>query len=162
MALISQAEFARQQGWSRPYVSKLVKKGVIRLKKGKVDTRQALAAIKSSAEPSTVLRQDQPAEVIPAKPDSTQGAVDFVTARTMREAFRAKLAKLEYEQKAGQLTDADKVRNDAFRTGRMIRSELFAIPARMADVLAAEEDPSKIRSLLTDEIEVILNRLCEL
>ncbi len=158
MALITQAEFARQLEVSKPYIHKLVKKGIIKLRNGKVDTEQALAAMKANADPANALREESPAEVIPAGGNAA-GAVDFVTARTMREAFRAKLAKLEYEEKSGKLTDAGKVRNDAFKAGRIIRDELLAIPDRLADVLAAEDDPGSVRQIIFEELEKVLNRI---
>lgn len=69
------------------------------------------------------------------------------------------MTKMEYEQKAGKLTDASKVRNDAFQAARMVRDALLGIPDRQADVLAAESDPKKVRQLLMDELETILNEL---
>jgi len=155
MALMSQAEFARQQGFTRGYVTKLIKKGIIRLSNGKVDSNQAQQAMKANADPVSLIRSDQTTELAPTQP----GAVDFVTARTMREAFRAKMAKLEYEEKSGTLTDAAKVKQDAFKAGRIIRDELLAIPDRLADVLAAEDDPRKVKALLHDELEAILKEM---
>lgn len=155
MALMSQAEFARQQGFTRGYVTKLIKKGIIRLSNGKVDSVQAQQAMKANADPVSLIRSDQTTELAPAQP----GAVDFVTARTMREAFRAKMAKLEYEEKSGTLTDAAKVKQDAFKAGRIIRDELLAIPDRLADVLAAEDDPATVRRIICDELELVLRRL---
>lgn len=155
MALMSQAEFARQQGFTRGYVTKLIKKGIIRLSNGKVDSVQAQQAMKANADPVSLIRSDQTTEIAPAQP----GAVDFVTARTMREAFRAKMAKLEYEEKSGTLTDAAKVKQDAFKAGRIIRDELLAIPDRLADVLAAEDDPATVRRIICDELELVLRRL---
>ena len=54
---VSQAEFARQNGWSKQYVAKLVKQGRIRLEGGKIDPVAARQAISALAEPSTALRQ---------------------------------------------------------------------------------------------------------
>ena len=160
MALLSQSEFAKRQGWSRQYVAKLVKSGKIKLVNGKVDEQAALSALKQQAEPATALRQ-APArqEAFPATPTDSRQAVDFVTARTMREAFKAKMAKMEYEEKSGKLTDAARVRDDAFQAARMVRDALLGIPDRLADVLAAETDPKKIRELLMNELEDILNEL---
>ena len=155
MALMSQAEFARQQGFTKGYVTKLIKKGIVKLKNGKVDSAQAEQAMKANADPVSLIRTDQATELAPAQP----GAVDFVTARTMREAFRAKMAKLEYEEKSGTLTEAAKVRQDAFKAGRIIRDELLAIPDRMADVLAAEDDPREVGKILLEELELVLNKL---
>lgn len=160
MSLLSQSEFAKRQGWSRQYVGKLVKSGKIVLVKGKVDPEQALAAIKAQSEPSTELRaKSQGGTILPASPTDSRQAVDFVTARTMREAFKAKMAKMEYEEKAGKLTDASKVREEAFRAGRIVRDALLGIPDRLSDVLAAEQDPVQVRKLLIDELETILKEL---
>ena len=158
MALISQAEFAWQQGFTRGYVTKLIKKGIVKLVKGKVDSEQAVRSLQDNADPATLIRTDKQDEALPAQ---AQGAVDYVTARTMREAFRAKMAKLEYEERLGQLTDASKVQNDAFKAGRIIRDELISIPDRLADVLAAEDDPRQVRQILMEELELTLNRLCK-
>ncbi|WP_066018060.1 hypothetical protein [Endozoicomonas atrinae] len=162
MALLSQSEFAKRQGWSRQYVGKLVKSGKITLVNGKVDPEQALAAIKAQSEPSTELRaKSQNGTILPASPTDSRQAVDFVTARTMREAFKAKMAKMEYEEKAGKLTDASKVKAEAFRAGRIVRDSLLGIPDRLSDVLAAEEDPVKVRQLLMEELESILHELSQ-
>ncbi|MGI9280725.1 MAG: hypothetical protein ACR2PX_14045 [Endozoicomonas sp.] len=141
-------------------MAKLVKSGKIRLHNGKVEPDEALKAIQAQAEPSTVLRKSpSQAGSVPVAPNDSRQAVDFVTARTMREAFRAKMAKMEYEKETGKLTDASKVREDAYRAGRMVRDALLGIPDRQADVLAAETDPRKVRQLLMDELEAILSEL---
>ncbi|WOG29466.1 hypothetical protein [Endozoicomonas sp. 8E] len=69
------------------------------------------------------------------------------------------MAKLEYEEKGSTLTDAAKVKQYAFVAGRIIRGGLLAIPDPMADVLGAEDDPGKVRELLQEELEAILNEL---
>ena len=69
------------------------------------------------------------------------------------------MAKMEYEEKAGKLTDASQVREEAFRAGRIIRDSLLGIPDRLSDVLAAEDNPVKVRQLLMDEFDAILNEL---
>ena len=162
MKLLSQSEFARRQGWSRQYVGKLVKSGKIKLVNGKIDPEQAQAAIKAQSEPSSELRaKPRSGSVLPSAPTDSRQAVDFVTARTMREAFKAKMVKMEYEEKAGKLTDASKVKADAFRAGRIVRDSLLGIPDRLSDVLAAEEDPVKVRQLLMEELESILHELSQ-
>ncbi|MET4695015.1 hypothetical protein [Endozoicomonas lisbonensis] len=160
MALLSQSEFAKRQGWSRQYVGKLVRSGKITLINGKIDSERALAAIKAQSEPSTELRTRPRSEaVLPSAPTDSRQAVDFVTARTMREAFRAKMARMEYEEKAGKLTDASKVKADAFRAARIVRDALLGLPDRLSDILAAENDPAEIRQLLIVELEALLNEL---
>ena len=162
MKLLSQSEFAKRQGWSRQYVGKLVRSGKIKLVNGKIDPDQAQAAIKAQSEPSTELRVKPKTDTtFPTAPTDSRQAVDFVTARTMREAFKAKMAKMEYEEKAGKLTDASKVKAEAFRAGRIVRDALLGIPDRLSDVLAAEQDPVQVRQLLVNELEIILNELSD-
>ncbi|WP_263080077.1 hypothetical protein [Endozoicomonas sp. Mp262] len=160
---VTQAEFARQNGWSRQYVNKLVKQGRIKVKGGRIDPVAAKKAIEELAEPSTVLPESPTpkGQLVPSSsyPVDNRKTVDFASARTMREAFRAKMAKMEYEEKAGKLTDASKVREDAFRAGRIIRDALLGIPDRLADILAAEQEPRQIRQLLEEELENILREL---
>ena len=153
MALISQAEFARRQGFSRAYVTKLINKGIVRLINKKVDSEQAIKAMKETADPAAQMRELD-------KPDAASEVVGYAKARTMREAYRAQLAKLEYEEKSGKLTEAAKVKQDAFKSSRIIRDELLSIPERLADLLAAEDSPEKVQKLLLTEIEAALNRLC--
>ncbi|WP_281647584.1 hypothetical protein [Parendozoicomonas sp. Alg238-R29] len=173
---MSQAEFARQNGWSRQYVAKLVQQGRIKLEGGKIDPVAAKRAVEKLAEPSTVLRGKsskatdiQSRTTVPAVsqvpttslPTESRKTVDYAAARTMREAFRAKMAKLDYEEREGKLVDAGKVKEEAFQVGRMIRDGVLAIPDRMADVLAAENDPAKVRQVLMDELERVLEKLSE-
>ncbi|MTI13014.1 hypothetical protein [Sansalvadorimonas verongulae] len=167
---ITQAEFARRNGWSKQYVAKLVKQGRIQLEGGKIDPVAARQAIAQLAEPSTVLREraqeisapSRPATSVPSNnPTDSRKAVDYAAARTMREAFRAKMARLDYEEREGKLVDAKKVREDAFQQARMIRDGFLGIPDRMADVLAAETNPSKVRQILMDELETVLEKLSD-
>lgn len=143
-------------------MGKLVGSGKIQLVNGKIDPEQAMAAIKAQSEPSSELRTQRKSEAfLPSAPTDSRQAVDFVTARTMREAFKAKMAKMEYEEKAAKLTDASKVKAEAFRAGRIVRDSLLGIPDRLSDVLAAEEDPVKVRQLLMEELESILHELSQ-
>ncbi|WOG29465.1 hypothetical protein [Endozoicomonas sp. 8E] len=68
MALISQAEFARQQGFTKGYVTKLIKKGIVKLKHGRVDSVQAEQAMKANADPLTLIRSDQSTDLAPTQP----------------------------------------------------------------------------------------------
>ena len=165
---ITQAEFARRNGWSKQYVAKLVKQGRIQLEGGKIDPVAAKRAIDQLAEPSTVLREspaNKPktsraeAPLSVAGPTDSRKAVDYTTARTMREAFRAKMAKLDYEEREGRLVEPRKIYEVGFQTGRLVREVLLCIPDRLADILAAETDASQIRRQLYEEMEAALQKL---
>lgn len=57
MPLITQAEFARQQGFSRAYVAKLTKQGTVILEDGKVNVEQAELALAAMRNHNLPLRR---------------------------------------------------------------------------------------------------------
>ncbi len=61
-------------------------------------------------------------------------------ARTMREFYEAKLAKLEYEKRIGKLIDSGKVRQNAFALARRLRDRLLNIPDRISAELVGISD----------------------
>jgi len=92
-----------------------------------------------------------------ASPQPTQpGAPSYAQSRAIREAYAARLSKLEYEEKLGQLIKADKVRIAWFQTMRVVRDRLLNLPARLAAQLAAEGDERAVRSLLDEELRKAL------
>lgn len=48
---------------------------------------------------------------------------------------------------------------EGFQPERQIRDALLGIPDRMADILAAEPDPARVRRLLHDELTQALTEL---
>jgi hypothetical protein len=88
--------------------------------------------------------------------DGSATALSYADARTRREAYEARLAKLEYEEKAGLLVTIAKVRANAFNLGRQVRDGLLNIPDRLAHELAGEARVERVREILTREIEVTL------
>ena len=83
----------------------------------------------------------------------------YAASRAAREAYLARLAKLEFEQRSGRLVDADEVRAQIFGLGRRLRDALMGLPDRLAPVLAGETDQAEVHRLLAQEI---LTSLAEL
>jgi len=104
---VNSAEFADSQGFSRPYVTKLVQQGVIvRDAKGQIDKDSALAALASRREPAKALRRGKAIKNgdIPA----FGGAGGQETLSTMllksrikTEVERGKLAELDRRRREG-------------------------------------------------------------
>lgn len=112
---------------------------------------------------------EMPAEEEPVKPggNGNGGAGDdpeisnYAISRAQREAALAALAQLQLDEKTGKLVDAAEVKLAFFNATRKARDELFAIPARMAPVLAALDDPSDLEVVLFDEIERVCKGLSD-
>ncbi len=84
----------------------------------------------------------------------------YTTARTAREHYLARLAKLDYEEKIGKLVDAEKVKRDAFDIARRVRDHLLNIPDRISAELVGITDQPTMHSVLTREITTALQELC--
>jgi hypothetical protein len=141
---VNSAEFAESQGFSRPYVTKLVQQGVIvRDAKGQIDKDKAVAALTSRREPAKALRRGR----APKHGDiSVLGAVGqgcealstmLLKSRIKTEVERGKLAELDRKQREGELVERSDVEEAAFSNARRVRDALMNIPARVASLYAA-------------------------
>lgn len=104
-------------------------------------------------------------EAEPAGLSSEGGAPRLVSSyaasRAAREAYLARLAKLDFEQKSGKLVDADEVRAQIFALGRRVRDTLLGIPDRLAPVLAGQADAAAIHRIMSEEILASLSELSD-
>lgn len=87
------------------------------------------------------------------------GGPSYAQSRAIREAYQARLSKLEYEEKSGKLVSADHVRVTAYNSARTARDALLNIPDRVAGVLAGITDEREVHRVLTDEIRRVVNEL---
>ncbi|HHT9136445.1 MAG TPA: hypothetical protein ACFYEK_04280 [Candidatus Wunengus sp. YC60] len=87
------------------------------------------------------------------------GSSEFEAARTEKEVYRAKMAKLNYERMDGTLVLAKEVTAAAFKCARLVRDSLLNIPGRLSAILAAEKDVHKINTMLDTEIRQALENL---
>ena len=84
------------------------------------------------------------------------GAMTLNEAKTAKAILDARLARIEVEQKSGQLLPVADVKASAFRVGRQIRDTLMNIPDRVAAELAHETDPARVHERLRAEIRLAL------
>ncbi|MCS6285200.1 MAG: hypothetical protein H8K08_07205 [Nitrospira sp.] len=84
----------------------------------------------------------------------------FAEAQARERHFKAKLAELEYEERVGKLMEKEKIEEEWFRLGRLVRDAVLNVPARVAGILAAESDQQKVHELLESELRQALEALC--
>lgn len=103
----------------------------------------------------------------PAPPDDAPigrpapSAPSLAQSKAVREAYMARLAKLEYEREIGKLVDADSVRVRAFNAARAARDALQTMPDRLAPLLAGATDVQEVRRLLDDDIAMVCARIAD-
>lgn len=92
-------------------------------------------------------------------PLSGGGATSYAQARAIKEAYEARLKKLEYDEKSGKLIPADKVKADCFKAAVVVKEALLNMPARISPELASVSDPFEVERILRQEIHAVLD-LC--
>jgi len=105
----------------------------------------------------------------PPKSTETDEPADeqFVYAdhQAKREYYKAEIARLEYEERISKLIEAEKIDAEWFRLARVVRDAVLNIPARLAGVLASENDEKKVSQILEkelrDALEAIVSRANE-
>lgn len=103
---------------------------------------------------------DAPAAAAPTETPAPAVSVSVLhQSRAMRENYNARLAKLEYETKAGMLVSRIETEQKAFRVGRQIREAIESIPSRIAALVAAETNEEAVRKILAMELRLALQGL---
>lgn len=99
----------------------------------------------------------------PAAPDSgdDDGGNDYWTNRARRERAEADLAELKLAEQCGELVRAADVRSHHQRKLAALRDALLQIPARLASVLAAENDAARCHDALQQELHGVLAQIAE-
>ena len=148
MGLITKTQFAKRHGFSRQYVTELLRDGVLQEEpNGMLDEENAdyALSLKQSMSQQTRGNKNKLQEL-------------FIRAKLQNEIEKGKLLKLETAEKEQSLISAEKVRDTLFRKGRMIREAFMNLPDRVASVLEMK-DARTIHITLSKEIRSILEEL---
>lgn len=105
----------------------------------------------TSGQPDEAPPQDEPVR-------QAQGP-SYAQSRAVREAYQARLAKLDYEERSGKLIAVDQVKASAFKVARTVRDGLLNLPDRVSHELAHEVDAAKVHARLSQEIRRVLEAL---
>lgn len=77
--------------------------------------------------------------------------------RTKREKHLADIAELEYLERVGTLVAAADVEREITEILRLLKSNMFRIVDRKAQMLATENDPARIERLLRAELTLVFD-----
>lgn len=150
MAFITKSEFARRHGFSKQYVTELIRTGVIQEINGKLD--------EDDADYSLSLKQAMGREKRAKNARKSDLQELYIKAKLKNEIEKGKILKLEAAEKSQSLIPADQVRETLFRKGRVIRDALLSLPDRVASMLEMQ-NARTIHITLTKEIRAILEDL---
>jgi hypothetical protein len=85
----------------------------------------------------------------------------YAQSRAIKEAYAARLKKLEYEKEMGMLVDAEQIRHEWTRLGISIKEKMLAIPNRLSGQIAGIQDPAQIKRLMLEEIRNALTEVAD-
>lgn len=171
--LITLSELARRVGVDRSYIYKLKLQGVLAFDaNGLIDEEAARQSMADNRDPTKEYMQEvnqaqreRNANAPPKERDEgdnsarTSGNISYMKAKTMREAFNAKIAELEYRERKGELRDAHSVRQTVTDAAVIIRNALERLPDKLAVRMAAESDANACYALLSAEVDQSLAEL---
>ena len=165
MTTMSQTEFAAHIERVPGYITQLKDAGRLVMDGDKVDVEASIKRIEETANPSYTSHTDRHQQNRERK---ATGILDDLTgkagsayqqARAMREKYAAMQAKLSYEKEVGILLVAHDVKMAVADGDAIIRNRLESLPDILAPQLAAEKDEQRIRALLAEQIEFLLDEL---
>jgi hypothetical protein len=141
-AHVTQAEFARLQGWSKSYVTKLKGEGRLVLNEaGLVDVEASLARIRDTTG-------------APERASAPAVTKEFDASRDRKAHYDAELARLQYEREVGGVLKTDEVLSVVADVATQLRASFEAWPSRLApQIVALGGDEQRIQALLADTIE---------
>jgi CRISPR/Cas system-associated endonuclease Cas3-HD len=162
---MSQTEFAAHIERVPGYITQLKDAGRLVMDGDKVAVEASIKLIEDTANPSYQSHIERNQQERDRK---ASGNLDDLTgkagsayqqARAMREKYAAMQAKMAYEKEIGTLLVAHEVKMAIADGDAIIRNRLEALPDILAPQLAAEKDEQRIRALLAEQIEDLLDEL---
>jgi len=167
--IISVTEFAKRMNVARATVYSAIKSGKVSTIEDPISKIPKIDFTISSiewTENMSGLKRLQANRALEAKAIKTKSSMDkSVENMTLGEAerkekvFKAQISELKYLEQSGKLVDVEKVKTQAFDTGRKVRNNILNIPNRIAHELAAETDPHKVENILNAELTKALEEL---
>ncbi len=150
MTLITKSEFARRHGFSKQYVTELMRTGVLEEVNGQVDEDDANYALSLK---QAIGRERRAKNVQKGNLQEL-----YIRAKLQNEIEKGKILKLERAEKEQSLISTDKVQETLFRKGRVIRDAFLNLPDRVSSQLEMQSAYT-IHTILTKEIRTILEEL---
>ena len=154
---VSHQEYARIRGCSQASVSEAVRDGRIKthsiMGKELINVEEANEDWLANSDPS---QRRGPAAEQEMSVKKTKYP-SFQESRSIKEAYAARIAKIEYEERLTKLVELDKINTINFDIARRVRNAILQVPSQINAECAVETDPHKceiiISNALTEALE---------
>lgn len=157
--------YAKHRGVTEGAVRKAIKQGRISKKdNGKIDPNLADKEWSKNTDPAQIKKsevkestQDSSNISPPSNPLSV--GPSYQQSRAIKEAYNAKLTRLQFEKESKKLISVNEVKISAFNAARMTRDRMLNIPDRVIPALVGKTDIFEMKEILKTEIVKALEEL---
>lgn len=169
---ISIRAYARQRGVTEGAVRKAIKSGRIPTEPdGTIDPAKADIAWEQNTDQAMQRGPERPATTAQFPKPSGAARADneqqdpripsYALSRSIKEAYAAKLIRIQYEKEMGKLVDRADVDRKWFEVGCRVRDRIQSLPSRMSAELAAMTDRKAIETFMDQELRNALEELAQ-
>ena len=88
-------------------------------------------------------------------------ASSYKQSRAIREAYSAKMAKLEFEKESGKLIDLSEAKVDFFNAGRVTRDRILAVVDKVSPKIIGKTDIKEVKQILKADLTDALKHLSQ-
>ena len=154
--------YARHRGVTEAAVRKAIKHGrVSKGKNGKINPKTANKEWGQNTDPAqikAVFTEEKPDYSQNSIPNATNGP-SYQQSRAIKEAYGAKLLRLQFEKESKKLISIDDVKVSAFNAARMTRDRILNIPDRVIPQLVGKTNIFEMKEILKAELIKALEEL---
>jgi len=151
--------YAKHRGVSEGAVRKAIKSGrITKNENGKIVPTIADKQWQQNSDPAQVQNKPQATFENTEAPALNVGP-SYQQSRAIREAYNARMAKIQFEKETGKLISADQVRIDAYNAGRVTRDRILNIPDRVIPMLVGKTNIKEMKEILKSELIKALEEL---
>jgi hypothetical protein len=154
--------YARHRGVAESAVRKAITQGrITKGKNGKINPKIADKEWTKNTDPAQIK-----SETTKEKPDYSQSFApnslsgpSYQQSRAIKEAYGAKLLRLQFEKESKKLIPVDEVKIAAFNAARMTRDRILNIPDRVIPQLVGKTNIFEMKEILKVELIKALEEL---
>ncbi len=154
--------YARHRGVSEAAVRKAIRQGRIsKSKTGKINPKIANSEWGKNTDPAqikAIFSEEKPDYNQNSIPNTANGP-SYQQSRAIKEAYGAKLLRLQFEKESKKLIPVDEVKIIAFNAARMTRDRILNIPDRVIPQLVGKTDIFEMKEILKAELIKALEEL---
>lgn len=162
---LSQRAYGRHRGISEAAVRKAIKNGRIsKEQNGKIDAKKADKEWVLNTDPAQIKETRQNSEIKEETGNSNSSSFgpSYQQSRAIKEAYNAKLTRLQFEKESKKLISVDDVKVSVFNTARMTRDRILNIPDRVIPLLVGKTDIFEMKEILKTELVKALEELSKI